>query len=132
MDLPPLLLQTIGSLVAIFALFGLAWMLRLGGAPLLTDDAAVRTAANEVEDGFEVERFAIARGEAAALVSDQNGRIIVIKRHGNRFAGRVLDSRSKVREEVDAIVVECGDTRFGAVRLSLEHPGAWVDAINRL
>ena len=132
MDIPPLLLQFGGSLVAIFALYALARALRLGGKPVLKDDESVRFAASEVEDGFDAHRIAIAKGGIAALASDPDGRMMVIKRHGNQFAGRILDENTRVSEEVDAIIVDCGDARYGAVRLSLDRPEIWVDAINRL
>jgi hypothetical protein len=48
----------------------------------------------------------------------------------------VLTSAATVREEVDALVIRCGpdadSARFGAVRLSLDDPAYWADAINRL
>lgn len=132
MEIPPLLLQFLVSLVAILALYGLARALRLGGKPKLTDDASVRFAAGEVEDGFVSDKVAISRRGEAALARDANGRIMLIKRHGNRFAGRILDENARVHEEVDAIIVDPGDAWFGSVRLSLNEPGIWVDAINRL
>lgn len=132
MEVPALLFQFGGSLLAIFALFVLAKALKLGGRPRLTDEESVRFAAREVEDGFAAELIAIARGGEAALASDPSGKIMVIKRHGNRFAGRILESSARVHEEVDAIVVDCRDAQFGNVRLSIENPGIWVDAINRL
>ena len=97
-----------GSLLAIFLLAGLARWLQLGGKPMLRDDNTVREAAGEVEDGFEADRISISREGAAALASDSLGRIMVIKRHGNQFAGRVLTSAASAREEVDALIVDCG------------------------
>ncbi|WP_298306027.1 hypothetical protein [uncultured Erythrobacter sp.] len=132
MSIPPLLLQFGGSLIAIFALYTLARTLKLGGRPKFESEESVRFAAGEVEDGFIAERVAVAREGNAALTSDTDGKIMLIKRHGNQFAGRVLTSRAHVHEEVDSIVVDCGDKRFGKVRLSIEQPGIWVDAINRL
>lgn len=132
MSFPDLLFQFGGSLVAIFALYALARALRLGGRPKLTDGESVKVAAKEVEDGYVADRVAIARGGTAALARNADGTIMVIKRHGNRFAGRVLTPEARVLEEVDAIIVDCGDAHFGTVRLSLEQPGIWVDAINRL
>ena len=132
MNIPPLLLQFLVSLIAILALYGLARALRLGGKPTLSDDTSVRFAAGEVEDGFVADKTAVSRRGEAALARDANGRIMLIKRHGNRFAGRILDENSRVHEEVDAIIVDPGDARFGSVRLSLNQPGIWVDAINRL
>lgn len=132
MEIPPLLLQSGGSLVAILALYLLARALKLGGSPALSDDDAVRAAASEVEDGFEPQRISISRDRQAALAADASGRIMLIKRHGNRFAGRILAKGASVREEVDALIVHSGEKRYGPVRLSLSDPGYWADAINRL
>jgi len=132
MEIPPLLVQFVGALIAIFALYALARALKLGGKPRLADEKSVMFAAGEVEDGFVAERIAITRQGTAAITSDALGRIMLIKRHGNHFAGRILASEAQVQEEIDAIIVDCGDARFGKVRLSLENPSVWVDAINRL
>lgn len=136
MELPPLVLQTAGSLVAILALAGLAWWMRLGGAPVLADDEAVRRAAGEVEDGFAPVTIAVAQDGLAALASDTGGRIMVIKRHGNRFAGRVLGPGAHARLWRDrgetALEVDCGEARFGKVFLDIPDAEAWADAINRV
>lgn len=125
-----LLVQTLGSLVAILALAGIAWWLKLGGAPLLDSDGAVRRAAGEVEDGFAP--VATAHDGSAALARDAAGRIMVIKRHGNRFAGRVLGSGSTARLAAGALEVDPGEARFGTVLLHLPDAKAWAEAINRL
>ena len=127
-----MLLQFGGSLIAILALAGLAWLLKLGGKPQLTSEADVAMAASEVEDSFATQRSSISRGGDAALVRDASGRIMVIKRHGNKFAGRVLGPSAAAREQVDALVVDHDDNRFGSVRLSLTDASYWADAINRL
>ncbi len=132
MELNPLIVQFGGSLIAILVLAGIAWWMKLGGKPGLSDEAAVARAAAEVEDGFEPVRISIARSGAAALARDENGRIMVIKRHGNRFAGRILTRSAGVREEVDGLVVDSGEPRFGAVRLSVNDAAYWADTINRL
>ena len=136
MDVPPLLLQTAGSLVAILALAGLAWWLRLGGAPLLADDEAVRRAAGEVEDGFVPVAIARTADGMAGLARDAGGRIMVIRRHGNRFAGRVLGPAAQARLWSDrgntALEVDCGEARFGKAFLAIADPATWADAINRL
>lgn len=132
MTIPPIVLQFLVSLVAILALYALARALRLGRKSRLENEDIVRVVAGEVEDGFACAHIAISRNGTAALASDTQGRIMVIKRHGNQFAGRILTSQAHVDEVVDAIVVDCGDARFGRVRLSLENPASWVDGINRL
>lgn len=136
MAIPPLVLQTAGSLAAILALAGLAWWLRLGGAPRLADDEDVRRAAGEVEDGFAPVAVACDAEGTAALARDARGRIMVIRRHGNRFAGRVLTPHAKAvpddRKGPFNLVIDCGEPRFGKTFLALPDPDAWADAINRL
>jgi len=129
-----LLIQTAGSLVAILALAGLAWWMKLGGNPALDSDAAVRRAAGEVEDGFAP--VATAHDGKAALARDAQGRIMVIKRHGNRFAGRVLGPAASARLWQDrgeaALEVDPGEARFGTVFCDIPDAQAWADAINRV
>lgn len=132
MNLPPLLIQTAGSLAAILLLAGLARLLRLGGAPVLADEATVQRAAGEVVDGFVVTDFAVTRDGTAALARDEDGRILVIRRHGNRFAGRVLDASATVRVSDGTLTIDCGERRFGCVNLELADSIAWADAINAL
>ena len=131
-----LLLQTAGSLVAILALAGLACWMKLGGAPRLASDEEVRRAAGEVEDGFTHVAMACDADGAAALARDAEGRIMVIKRHGNRFAGRVLGPQAKAVLWRDpghvALEVDPGEARFGKVFLTLPDAETWADAINRL
>lgn len=133
MAIPPLVLQTAGSLVAILLLAGLARWLRLGGTPVLGSDDAVRRAADEVEVGFDPITVARDTEGRAALARDAAGRIMVIKRHGNRFAGRVLTPAASARlQGAAALAVDCGEARFGQVVLALPDAEAWADAINAL
>lgn len=132
MSLPPLLIQTAGSLVAILGLAALAHWMKLGGAPALTDEATLRRAAGEVVDGFEAADYAIARDQTAALARDRQGRIMVIRRHGNRFAGRILTASAAARASGDVLTIDCGEKRFGIARLKLDNTRAWAEAINRI
>lgn len=132
MEITSLLLQFGGSLIAILALYFLARALKLGGKPRFDNEAQVHRTAAEIEVGFDAQRIAISRDGTTALTRDGAGRIMVIKRHGNRFAGRILSPAAKVREEVDALIVDPGEVRFGSIRLSIDNPAYWADAINRL
>lgn len=132
MEVPPLLLQTIGSLAAILALAGLAWWLKLGGTPLLDSDDVVRLVAGEVDDGFDPVAIARDAAGAAALARDARGQIMVIRRHGNRFTGRILGPVASARIDDAGLVVDPGERRFGTVTLDLAEAKAWADAINRL
>lgn len=131
-----LLVQTAGSLVAILALAGLAWWLKLGGTPRLDSEDAVRRAASEVEDGFAPVAVACDAEGAGALARDAAGRIMAIKRHGNRFAGRVLgpDATARLEDQPGEfnLILDPGEPRFGKLFLTLPEPEAWATAINRL
>jgi hypothetical protein len=136
MELPPLVIQTAGSLVAIIALAGLAWWLKLGGSPTLTTSDDVRRAAGEVADGFAPVAESRDAAGRSALARDGAGRIMVIKRHGNRFAGRILgpDAAANLWRDqgTTALEVDCGEARFGKVFLDLPDAQTWAEAINRV
>lgn len=124
-----------GSLIAIFVLAALAKALGLGGTPRLTSAEQVESAANEVVDGYEVAEFVIDAVGASALARDAQDRLMLIKRHGNRFAGRILQPAASARQEGMSLVIDSGEARFGTVSLLLdnpEHADAWAQAINRL
>jgi hypothetical protein len=136
MMLPPLVLQTAGSLVAILALAALARWMKLGGDPRLTSDEAARRVAGEVEYGFAPVIIARDKGGLAAVARDAGGRIMVIQRHGNRFVGRVLGPRAKATLNIDLgetlLVVQPSEALFGDVYLEVDDPRAWVATINQL
>lgn len=127
-----LLVQTAGSLVAILALAGIAWWMKLGGAPRLDSPEAVARVAGEVEDGFTPVTTVCDTEGASALARDAAGRIMVIKRHGNRFAGRVLGPGAAAWVAGGQIEVAPGEARFGTVFLTIPDGKAWADAINAI
>lgn len=134
--MPPLLTQSAGSLAAILALAGLAWWLRLGPAlPLANADDARRIAA-EIEDGFSPITIACDENGAGALARDAQGRILLIRPHGNRFVGRVLTARASATLEdqpgKSKIMIDSGERRFGRIALTLSDPDAWAATINAL
>jgi len=141
MEIPALLIQSGGSLLAIFALFLFARWLRLGGKPKLGTEEGVASAASEVIDGFDMSGFAVDDNGSAALARDADGRIILIKRHGNKFAGRLLDHRANGKAWRDdhpegrrrpRITVNSGDALFGTVTLFTDEPETWASAIDAL
>ncbi|MFL0355369.1 hypothetical protein ACI5KX_02730 [Erythrobacter sp. GH1-10] len=132
MNIDPQVLIFGGSLVAIFALAGLAALMKLGGNPVLSSDADAARAASEVHDGFIPERIALDTGGKGALLRDADGRIMVIKRHGNRFAGRILTGSASASANGERIEIASGETRFGSVGLSHPDAASWADAINAL
>lgn len=129
MNLPPALIQFLGSLVAILALAALAWWLKLGPEPRLESDEAARIAADEAISGFTPVRIARDRDRRGAVLSDSSGRILLLKPHGTMFAGRLLTAKASAHIEEDTLVVDTAEKRFGSVRLILDDPSAWMQAI---
>ncbi len=132
MDFPPALIQFLGSLVAILALAGLAYWLKLGPAPRLADEAAARVAADEAVSGYDPVAIGIDRDGTAALLRDAAGRILLLRQHGVHFAGRLLSPAARVRKEGEALVIDTAERRYGAARLVLDNPAAWVKAIEAI
>ena len=136
MEVPPLLMQTAGSLAAILALAGLAWWLKLGPVLPLANEDDVRRIAAEIEDGFTPTAIACDGKGSGALTRDAQGRIMLIRPHGNRFAGRLLTEQSSATLENlpgDCnIIIDCGEARFGKTFLAIPEPDAWAAAINAL
>ncbi|WP_284123742.1 hypothetical protein [Parerythrobacter aestuarii] len=122
----------IGSLVAILALAGLAQWLGLGRTPQLANEADACRAANEAVEGFQPVRFGLDRSGRGGLLEDAQGRILLLKPHGNFFAGRLLAPGSTVLARDETLTIDCGERRYGTVILQLDDPAYWAEAIDRL
>lgn len=132
MELPPALLQFLGSLVAIFALAGIAVWLKLGPSPRLADENAARIAAEEAVSGFDPVAIGMDRDGRGAILSDAAGRVLLLRPHGVHFAGRILTPAARAHQDGDALVIDTSEKRYGAARLVLDDPSAWVDAIDAI
>lgn len=126
----------LGSLVAILALAGFARWLKLGHAPRLATEAEARAAAAEAIDDFEPVRIALDHQGHGALLQDGTGRLLLLKPHGNFFAGRLLTGASRADHQTGhgrtGLRIDSGERRFGAITLQLDDPAYWADAIKRL
>ncbi|MBS0480295.1 MAG: hypothetical protein JSR79_13500 [Proteobacteria bacterium] len=109
------MVQLVGSVVAIFALAGIARMLKLGQSRIASEDDA-RRFAEEALVGFEAGRALVSGDGGAALVAGR-GAIAVLKRHGAKVAARRLVPPLIVREAVEGATVETGERLFGPVVL---------------
>lgn len=132
MILTPELLQFVGSLVAILALAGLAYALKLGGASRLASEDDARAAANEAVDGFAAVTLAIDKDGNGAILRDAAGQVLILKPHGNKLAGRLLTANSFAQAREGALVIDSGERRFGSAILEIDAPQTWAEAINRL
>ena len=136
MDVPPALLQFLGSLAAILALAGLARWLKLGPSPRLADEEAAREAAEQAVDGYCATTIGLDRDGKGAILSDARGRILLLRAHGAHFAGRILGPAARAETGGDrgarTLVIASGERRFGEARLELDDPQAWADRVNAI
>lgn len=122
----------LGSLIAILSLAGIARWLGLGRNPCLANEEEARAAANEAVDGFEPTRIDLDQSGAGALMEDSSQRLLLLKPHGNFFAGRIGGPGWRALQDGERLTIDCGERRFGTVSLLLDDPTYWVTAIERL
>ena len=127
------LLQFAGSLIAILVLAWIAARLRLGNDASIQNADHARDIANEVEHGFCPVDAAVSRSGEAALLRDARGRVLVLKKHGAHFAGRILTPGATARIDGEKLVLDTGEKRYGTVTLDLdEGASAWVQAVSAI
>jgi len=126
------LLVTGGSLIAVLFLAWLSARLGLGGEPRIRDEAHARELADDAQCGFTPTDIAIDRNGAAALLRDNAGRVMLLRRHGAHFAARMLEPSAAVRLERERLIVAPADRWFGAAVLDLGAPAPrWVSELAR-
>lgn len=127
------LLKLTGSIVAIIFLAWLARQLRLGGDVRIRDEAQARNIADDILCGFDPVAIAIDKAGIGALMRDANGRHMLIRRHGSRWAGRLLDSHNETRLDQNFLTVGTGEKIFGKVTLNLgDQAQYWAAGLRHL
>ena len=126
-------LQFGGSLGAIVLLAWFARRLGLGGDPRLRDPGEARRLAGEALDGFEAHEVVLDRAGIGALLRDSAGRVMLLRRHGARWAGRLLDGHAGVRLDHSLMTIATRDRTFGAITLDLgDQAQAWASSLRRI
>lgn len=108
--------------VSLAAVSGVAWLvkkLKLGLEPRISDTAHALRLAEEAEAGFDGVDVARDRAGYSALIRNGEGRMMVIRAHGNHFAARAIDSRVTIRLDKDFLILTVPERRFGPVALKL-------------
>ena len=127
------ILQFGGSLAAILLLAWLAKRLGLGGDPRLRDPEDAKRLAGEALYGFEVQDVVLDRAGIGALLRDSAGRVMLLRRHGARWAARLLDGHTGVRLDRAFMTIATSDRTFGAVTLDLgDQAQAWAGSLRRI
>ena len=108
-----------GSRAGVLALAGLAWWLGLGRSEPLTEEEARERAEFELMP-FAAQAVFVGLDGEAALVIGEDGRLLLLKKHGTQPASRELLRPVRWREESGALVLHTDDRRFGDVLLKLD------------
>jgi hypothetical protein len=122
-----------GSLMAILALAGFARWLGLGGDMRLQDVGQAKRLAGEAVYGFEACEVVLDRAGIGALLRDSEGRLMLLRRNGAMWVGRLLDSHIEARLDRAFLTIGTGEASFGATTLHLgEAAQVWAAGLRRL
>lgn len=127
------LIQAGASLIAILALAWFSRRLGLGADVRIRDESHARQLATEAVCGFEPADLALDRAGIGALLRDSKGRVMLLRRHGARFAARLLDSHADARLDRNFLTIGNGESTFGKVTLDLgDKAQVWASSLRRL
>ena len=128
-----LVAQAAASLAAISLVWWVARRMDLGGDVRIRDAGHAAVLARQTLCGFEPVAISLDRARVGALLRDGHGRVMVLRRHGSHFVGRLLNSHSGVRLDHGSLVIATGETRFGTITLDLgAEAQVWAASLRRL
>ncbi len=126
-------IQLAVSVALILAVTKLAHYLGLGADVRLRNEAEARELARSALCGFEPAELVLDRAGIGALARDTKGRVLLLKRHGAHFAGRLLDSHASTRLDRNFLTIGSGERRFEPITLDLgEQAQIWAASLRRL
>jgi len=126
-------LQAAGSLIAVLLVFALVRALGLGDDVRIADEAEATALAEQARCGFAPTEVALDRARIGVLLRNAAGEVMLIRRHGARFAARVLTSHSGVRLDRGFLTLSTDDPNFGSITLDLgEKAQVWAASLRRL
>lgn len=118
------------------AVLFIAWLVRamgLGADPRIEDAAHAIRLADEAETGFGGIEVARDRAGFAAIVRNGEGRMLLIRAHGNHFAARPVDASVMGRLDKEFLRLTMPERTFGAVTLQLgKEAGVWASRMREV
>ena len=127
------LIQLAGSLVAVLFVAWLVKRMGLGADPRIADAAHAIRLADEAETGFGGIEVARDRAGFAAIVRNAEGRMMLVRAHGNHFAARPVDAATVGRLDKEFLTLTMPEKTFGAVTLQLgKDAGMWASRMRDL
>ena len=122
--------------LSLVAVLFVAWLVRkmgLGADPRIADEAHAIRLAEEAEAGLRGTEVARDRAGFAALVRNAEGRMMLVRAHGNFFAARPVDANVIGRLDKDFLTLTMPEKTFGAVTLQLgKDAGMWASRMRDL
>lgn len=127
------LIQLGASLAAVFFVAWLVGRIGLGADPRIEDAAHAIRLAEEAEAGFGGVEVARDRAGFAAIVQNTEGRMMLVRAHGNFFAARPVDAGVIGRLDKDFLTLTMPEKTFGAVTLQLgKDAGMWASRMREI
>ncbi|WP_336987501.1 hypothetical protein [Altererythrobacter aquiaggeris] len=112
-------IQFAASLAAILFIAWLASKLGLGGDARILNEDHAKELADEALCGFHATAVALDKSGMGALLRGADGRVMLLRRHGSHFAGRILDNHANVRLEQNFLTLATNESTFGEFTLDL-------------
>jgi hypothetical protein len=103
----------------------LARGLGFNAQPKLASAAEAGTIAHDALMGFHADAVALAADARAALVAGRDGRIALVRPHGDRWIVRVANG-AKVDRAGDTLTVTIAEPMFEPVALQLADAAGWA------
>ncbi|WP_298198639.1 hypothetical protein [Novosphingobium sp.] len=126
-------LVPLGSLVAIVALSLLARSLGLGADVRLRDPDEARALAQAADCAFRPTAISLDRAGLGALLADDGGQVILLRRHGARFVARLLTSHQGIQLERQFLRFALPEPGFEPITLDLGAEAQhWAASLRRL
>lgn len=112
--MPEELLRFAVSLGAVALIVALVHCLHFARYQAALSEAEARQLLALALGGFEPEQLTIAPSGHAALARDENGRTMVLRRHGAQFVAEALLASTRIERAGDTLVIEqpTGKTRL--------------------
>lgn len=112
----------VGSLLVIFAVTALVRWMRLGEVALENRQQAFDWAERNIPF-FTASEAIVSEDGQGALVMDDAGRVVLVKRHGSKFAARLIEQPIDAERDGPIWCIGSGDRQFGRVRMQFDMAG---------
>jgi hypothetical protein len=107
------------SLIAILALAWASKLMGLGGDVRIRDADHARALAFDRLYGFAASDVVVDRAGYGALLKDERGNHVLIRRHGAHFVARMITPQAEGRLDHEFLTIKLADPDFASVTLNL-------------